>query len=140
MNTSSNEYGVNDNSYKAAGELLGLTQLVDDFYDNMSEFPESKIIRDMHPSDLTESRTKLAYFLSGWLGGPRLYSQHFGGMSIPASHKHLPVGESESEAWLHCMQKAIDVQPYEESFKVYLITQLRVPAERIRAVCTRNLS
>lgn len=139
MNTSSGEYGVGDNSYKAAGELAGITRLVDDFYDNMCTFSEAKKIRDMHPGDLTESRTKLAYFLSGWLGGPRIYATTFGSLSIPAAHQHLPVGKAESEAWLTCMQKALQSQPYEESFKVYLITQLRVPAERIRAVCARNL-
>jgi hemoglobin len=138
MNTNSRAYGVSDNSYKAAGELVGITRLVDDFYDNMSAFPEAKKIRDMHPSDLTESRTKLAYFLSGWLGGPRIYAATFGSLSIPSAHQHLPVGESESEAWLHCMQKALENQPYEEAFKVYLIAQLRVPAERIRAVCART--
>lgn len=139
MDANSNEYGVGDNSYKAAGELAGLTLLVDDFYTNMSTLPQAKRILAMHASDLSESRTKLTYFLSGWLGGPRLYSQHFGGISIPQSHKHLPIGEAESEAWLTCMQKAIRKQPYEEAFKVYLITQLRVPAERIRSVCASNL-
>ena len=139
MYTSSGEYGVSDNSYQAAGELAGITCLVDDFYDNMSTFPEAKIIRDMHPSDLTESRTKLAYFLSGWLGGPRIYAATFGSLRIPAAHQHFPVGKSESEAWLHCMQKALEIQPYEDAFKVYLITQLRVPAERIRTVCARNI-
>jgi len=34
-----------------------------------------------------------------------------------------------------CMKKAVDEQPYEESFKVYLIEQLRVPAERIFSAC-----
>lgn len=139
MSTNISKYGVGDNSYKAAGELMGLTVLVDDFYDNMSVFPEAKIIRDMHPVDLTESRTKLAYFLSGWLGGPRIYATTFGSLSIPAAHQHLPVGKDESEAWLYCMQKALEIQPYEEAFKVYLIMQLRVPAERIRAVCARNI-
>jgi hemoglobin len=139
MNTSSGEYGAGDNSYQAAGELVGITRLVDDFYDNMDLFPEAKIIRDMHPSDLTESRKKLVYFLSGWLGGPRIYAATFGSLSIPGAHQHLPVGKDESEAWLHCMQKALETQPYEEAFKMYLITQLRVPAERIRAVCARNI-
>ena len=140
MSTTISEYGVGDNSYKAAGELAGITCLVDDFYDNMSAFPEAKIIRDMHPADLTESRTKLAYFLSGWLGGPRIYATTFGSLSIPAAHQHLPVGEAESEAWLYCMQKALETQPYEEAFKAYLITQLRVPAERIRMVCAKHLN
>ena len=135
MSSKSCEYGVGDNSYKMAGELAGLTKLVDDFYDIMNALPESKNIRDMHPSDLTESRKKLVYFLSGWLGGPKLYSENFGKISIPSAHRHLSVGVEESEAWILCMQKAVENQPYEEPFKIYLIEQLRVPAERIRMAC-----
>ena len=56
--------------YQAAGELVGITRLVDEFYVNMDTLPEAEIIRNMHPHDLTESRKKLTYFLCGWLGGP----------------------------------------------------------------------
>jgi len=56
-----NEYGYgNDmNAYRAAGELAGITSLVDAFYSNMDGFPEARVIRNMHPEDLTESRKKL---------------------------------------------------------------------------------
>lgn len=128
------EYGVGDNSYKMAGELPGITALVNDFYRNMDVLSHSKTIRDMHPNDLSASGKKLAYFLSGWLGGPKLYSQHYGTINIPLAHKHLPIGTDESEAWLFCMHMAVEKQPYAASFKVYLLQQLRVPAERIRAV------
>ncbi|WP_299177556.1 group II truncated hemoglobin [uncultured Neptuniibacter sp.] len=137
MNTPSCEYGVNDNSYKMAGELAGLTQLVDDFYQIMDELPEAQTIRKMHPDDLTESRQKLAYFLSGWLGGPKLYSQNYGTIRIPHAHSHLPIVAEDSEMWILCMQKAVEKQPYEETFKVYLIEQLRVPAGRITQACRR---
>jgi hemoglobin len=134
MNNKSCDYGVGDNSYKMAGELSGITQLVDDFYTNMASFKESQKIRNMHPDDLSASRQKLSYFLSGWLGGPKLYAEHYGSINIPLAHKHFSVGIAESEAWLLCMQKAVDKQPYEASFKVYLMQQLRVPAERIVTV------
>ena len=136
MSPESSEYGVADNSYKAAGGLAGLTRLVDAFYDYMESLPEAKVVRSMHKPDLTESRTKLAYFLSGWLGGPKLYSEHFGSIAIPSAHRHLPIGHSEAEAWILCMQKAVAEQPFAEDFKVYLIKQLRVPAERIRLACS----
>ena len=135
MESEHNTYGVGDSSYKAAGELAGLTRLVDAFYDFMDSLPEVGKIREMHPVDLTESRKKLVYFLSGWLGGPRIYAQTFGQMSIPQAHQHLPLTQIESDMWILCMQKAVDEQPYAQSFKVYLIRQLRVPAQRIRAVC-----
>jgi hemoglobin len=88
----------------------------------------------MHSEDLTESRKKLSYFLSGWLGGPKIYSEHYGSITIPSAHKHLPIGHEEMEAWILCMQKALDEQPYEDSFKVYLIEQLRVPTKRISVI------
>ena len=128
-------YGKGANSYRAAGEIEGITRLVDDFYAIMDVLPEAKIIRAMHPQDLSESRKKLTYFLSGWLGGPRLYAQYFGGISIPGVHQHLAIGDTERDAWLFCMQKAIDVQDYQDSFKEYLIAQLKVPAERIKQTC-----
>ncbi len=126
------KYGDGDRSYKAAGELAGITRLVDAFYDNMERLPIARTIRQMHPMDLGESRRRLAFFLSGWLGGPRLYQEHYGGISIPSFHRHLPIGDSEKEAWLLCMQEAIAEQPYQDAFKKYLIEQLRVPAERIQ--------
>ena len=140
MSTAVPKYGDADTSYRAAGELEGITRLVNAFYDYMETLPEARRILAMHRPDLTESRTKLAYFLSGWLGGPRLYAEHFGSISIPMVHRHLPVGEEDRDAWMLCMQKAVADQPFDESFKVYLIEQLWVPAERIRSVCNAPVS
>jgi hemoglobin len=41
MSSDSPKYGVKDNSYKAAGELAGLTKLVDSFYDFIEALPEA---------------------------------------------------------------------------------------------------
>ncbi len=103
----------------------------------MDSLPEAEKIRSMHKSDLSDLRKRLTYFLCGWLGGPRLYSENFGSISIPGVHQHLSIGREEEEAWILCMQKAVDDQDYEPDFKVYLIKQLRVPAERVRIVCSR---
>jgi len=132
MSLRSCEYGVGDNSYTMAGGLSGITKLVNEFYNNMDVFSRSKKIRRMHANNLSESRKKLAYFLSGWLGGPKLYAESYGSINIPLAHKHLSVGIEESEAWLFCMQEAIEKQPFEEAFKIYLMAQLRIPAQRIR--------
>jgi hemoglobin len=120
--------------YQAAGGLEGITKLVDEFYANMDTLPEAETIRKMHPPNLTESRRKLIYFLSGWLGGPRLFQQHYGPISIPGAHMRFPIGYEERDAWLLCMQRAIAVQPYSDQFKDYLLAALSIPAERVRAV------
>jgi hemoglobin len=125
-------YGSEDATFKAAGEYEGIKQLVDDFYDIMSELNESKKIRDMHPSDLEVSRDKLTRFLCAWTGGPRLYKEKYGAISIPQVHAHLTIGSAEKSAWLLCMGKALARQGYPQELQDYMITQLAVPAERCR--------
>jgi len=133
MNTPSQPlFGVGDASYQAAGGSAGIERLVADFYRIMDESEAAQGVRSMYPEDLTLAREKLAAFLSGWLGGPRRYAEKFGSISIPQFHTRWPVGEAERDAWLDCMQRAIALQPYSPAFADYLLTQLRVPAERIR--------
>ncbi len=124
-------YGDGDTSYRAAGGSEGIRQLVDDFYDFMATIPEAADILAMHPSDLQLSRDKLSCFLCGWLGGPRLYAECYGDISIPAVHMHLNIGPAERDAWLLCMRQAIEKQDYHPHFKVYLYEQLCIPAFRV---------
>jgi len=126
-------YGFSDNSFQAAGGADGIRQLVDDFYLEMDALSEAAIIRKMHKPDLTLSRDKLTLFLCGWMGGPRNYQEKYGSINIPRSHAHLPIGEAERDAWLLCMERAIAKQNYSAGFSVYLLEQLRIPAERIFA-------
>ncbi|WP_062064569.1 group II truncated hemoglobin [Cellvibrio sp. OA-2007] len=124
-------YGFSDTSFQAAGGIEGIRQLVDDFYLEMGTLPEAKIIREMHKTDLTESRDKLTLFLCGWMGGPSIYREKYGNINIPRDHAHLAIGEAERDAWLLCMERAIAKQNYSVEFATYLLGQLRIPAERI---------
>lgn len=134
MSTQAPLYGTQDASYQAAGGIEGLRRLVDDFYRIMDTWEPAQTIRRMHADDLSMPRDKLACFLSGWLGGPKLFQERYGQISIPMFHTSWPIGEAERDAWLGCMAQAIDLQPYVPEFKEYLLRQLRVPAERIVSV------
>lgn len=68
--------------------------------------------------------------MSGWLGGPRLFAEKYGSISIPAFHAQWPIDQALAESWLSCMAGAIALQGYAPAFADYLLTQLRVPAER----------
>lgn len=132
-------YGTADASYQAAGGIEGIRRLVDDFYDVMERWEAAQTIRGMHAEDLGVARDKLACFLSGWLGGPKLFQERYGSISIPSFHASWPIGEAERDAWLGCMAQAIEMQPYTPEFKEYLLRQLRVPAERIVKVQQRHV-
>ncbi len=124
-------FGTADASFIAAGGELGIVRLVTDFYRIMDEHEGAACVRRLYPDDLGESRERLAAFLCGWLGGPRRYAERYGSINIPQFHSGWMVGEAEREAWLDCMALAIARQPYTADFASYLLTQLRIPAERI---------
>jgi len=77
------KYGFEDTTYKAIGGHEGLVALVEDFYEAMDTLPEAKRIRAMHPEDLTMAKDKLVYFLSGWMGGPRITVKNMGVSVFP---------------------------------------------------------
>jgi hemoglobin len=124
-------YGVGDASYQAAGGIEGLKLLCADFYRLMDERTEAADLRGLHAESLTLAQDKLTCFLSGWLGGPRLFSEKYGSISLPAFHARWPIDDNLSAQWLNCMAQAIALQPYTPEFAEYLLTQLRVPAQRI---------
>ncbi len=131
-------YGTNDATFAAAGGATGIRRLVDAFYDIMATDAEYEKILKWHPTDLEESRDRLARFLCGWMGGPNEYEEKYGTISIPGAHSHLAVTERERDMWLGCMRQAMDAQSYPEDFKEYLMKQLAIPAERVRQVCEIN--
>lgn len=128
-------YGEGSTSFEAAGGEIGIRTLVDAFYARMGNDPRFTVIYEMHPDDKTISRDKLGRFLCGWLGGPRLYNEKYGPISIPAAHQHLPITAVERDQWLACMAEAVAEQPFDPAFKTYLIEQLAVPAEAVRRRC-----
>lgn len=106
-------------------ELLGgagvVRWLTDRFYDIMDSDPAVKVLRDMHPADLAESRDKLYMFLSGWLGGPPLYMDKYGHPRLRARHMPFPVDEAARDQWMYCMKKAVAELVCEEELKHKLL-------------------
>ena len=94
-------------AYELIGGELRLRELVDRFYDRMDLDPSFKLIRDMHPVDLSSSRDKLFWFLSGWMGGPDLFVERFGHPKLRARHLPFSIGTPERDQWLTCMAHAL---------------------------------
>lgn len=96
--------------YQHLGGEAGVRRLVDRFYQLMTELPQARQIRAMHPTDLSQAKERLFMFLSGWLGGPPLYEERFGHPRLRRSHLEFPIDESARDAWLDCMTQALAEQ------------------------------
>ena len=128
-------YGTGDASFQAAGGEAGIRRLVDAFFDRMGSDERFATIYAMHPEQEDVSRDKLARFLCGWLGGPKLYHEKYGAIGIPRVHAHLAIATAERDQWLTCMAESVELQPFAADFKEYLMEQLFVPAEAVRRRC-----
>lgn len=106
--------------YELAGGEEGLRRLVARFYAIMDSAPEAAGIRAMHGADLGPVSNSLFEYLSGWLGGPPLYSDRTGTVCLSAPHKPFAIGEDERDQWLFCMRQAmIDVGLPEETRRLF---------------------
>lgn len=127
-------YGQGDATLQAVGGGAALRRLVEVFYRIMDEAPYAQEIRAMHPANLEQSIDKLARFLSGWMGGPRLYQEKYGAIRIPHAHTPWKIEQRHAEAWLQCMADALQELEYPQTLQEYLLTELARPAQRIVAV------
>jgi hemoglobin len=93
--------------YDFIGGESAIQSLVDRFYFYMDILPEAQGIRAMHQTDLATAKDKLFKFLSGWLGGPNLYTEEFGHPMLRMRHFPFKIGESERDQWMLCMNKAL---------------------------------
>ena len=84
-----------------------IREIVEAFYDVMERDEKAKTIRLMHPEDLTSSREKLFMFLTGWTGGPQLYTDRYGHPFLRRRHLPFKIGEEERDQWIYCMTKGM---------------------------------
>ena len=94
--------------YEAIGGIDKVDKLVDRFYDLMALEPQFAELQAIHPPDSTSSREKLKFFLTGWMGGPDIYSPKYGHPMLRARHLHFKIGILERNQWLACMYRALE--------------------------------
>ena len=118
--------------YQMIGGDTKLHALIDRFYDLMDSVPEYYVIRKLHPVDLSGSREKLCMFLSGWLGGPQLYTDKFGHPMLRARHLPFAIGIAERDAWMACMKQATESVIADDKLRAWLLEQLFKTADWMR--------
>ncbi len=106
--------------------------LVDRFYDLMELEPAYAVLRALHPPTLEDSRNKLFWFLSGWLGGPDLFIERFGHPRLRARHSPYAIGVNERNQWLACMLQAMEDVGIAEAMQERLMQSLYQTADWMR--------
>lgn len=114
------------------GGEAGVRLLVDRFYHLMDSDPEAAGIRALHPPDLAGSREKLWLFLVGWLGGPPLYVERHGHPRLRARHLPFPIGDAERDAWMRCMNQALDEHSMPDMLREQMRERLGSVADHMR--------
>lgn len=118
--------------YRLLGGDAGVRRLADRFYDIMDADPAAVTIRALHPVDLGHSREKLFEYLSGWLGGPRLYEAKYGHPHLRMRHMPFHIGERERDEWMYCMARAMADTGVEENLRAVLTEAFFKTADFLR--------
>ncbi len=110
--------------YELVGRQEGLRNLVETFYDIVEFEPEGRALHVLHlrGHGVAHSRVEQLNFLSGFLGGPRLYTQKWGHSNVREMHEHVEINAEAKDAWLRCMVMAIDRVGLPGDVKVRLMT------------------
>ena len=123
--------------YTLLGGTAKVNALVETFYDLMSELepalaqlhactPDGKVNRG--------SRDRFALFLVGWLGGPDDYVQQHGHPRLRMRHNRVAVTVAMRDAWLRCMQAALDKHGITGEVRAFLDGRFAEVADFMRNV------
>jgi hemoglobin len=92
--------------YDQLGGEEMLRRLVARFYALMDSLPEAAACRAAHPPSMARAEEKLFEYLTGWLGGPPLYTDKYGHPRLRRRHFVAPIGVEEVKGWLLCFHQA----------------------------------
>ena len=93
--------------YDLLGGEAGVKALVSSFYRHMQSESEFEDLLEIHP-DLDRAEERLFWFLSGWFGGPELFTEKVGAPMLRRRHMGFTVDTKAADDWVACMDKALD--------------------------------
>ncbi|SDJ86842.1 globin [Sediminibacillus albus] len=114
--------------YEAIGGRVKIERLVQAFYKRVAKHPE---LIPIFPDDLTETARKQEQFLTQLFGGPALYSEEHGHPMLRRRHLPFPITPSRKNAWLECMNQALDEAEVDEPYRSAIFERLTMTAEHM---------
>jgi hemoglobin len=118
--------------YELIGGDARVRELVDRFYDLMDFEPAYRELRAVHGNTLESAREKLYQFLSGWLGGPPLYTDKYGHPMLRARHLPFAIGDLERDQWMACMRQAMEEIEVPQGLRMGLTQAFKKTADWMR--------
>ncbi len=106
------------------------------FYDHMDAHEPALVA--VHRRDEGEARVapivreRFTAFLIEWLGGPADYSRANGHPRLRMRHGHVAVDIAMRDAWLRCMNAALDDPSVNEDVRAYLQRRFAEVADFLR--------
>ncbi|MFC6092097.1 globin [Saccharothrix sp. BKS2] len=95
-----------ENFYEAVGGYDTFHRIVKRFYEEVATDP---ILRPLYPEeDLGPAEERFRLFLMQYWGGPHTYSDTRGHPRLRMRHAPYVIGPVERDAWLRCMEIAVD--------------------------------
>ena len=96
--------------YEIIGGEAGARAIANRFYDIMATDEYAKPLYDMHPLPLDRIRQVFFEFLSGWLGGPNLFTEKHGQPMLRKRHMPFTINKDLRDQWMYCMNKTLDIE------------------------------
>lgn len=114
--------------YQAIGGEETIQRLVDAFYKRVAKHPD---LIPIFPEDLTEVARKQKQFLTQFFGGPPLYQMEHGHPMMRRRHLPFPITPTRRDAWLDCMEEALEEAEIEEPFRSVIFERLTLTANHM---------
>lgn len=112
-----------DSPFQRIGGREATLALAEAFYDAMEAHEPA--LAKLHPLDehgriTRTARDRFALFLVGWLGGPQDYMAKHGHPRLRMRHARVPVNDAMRDAWLRCMQHAMNARNIDGDVRAFL--------------------
>ncbi|MUV36510.1 Group 2 truncated hemoglobin YjbI [Lentibacillus sp. JNUCC-1] len=114
--------------YEAIGGADTIDRLVTAFYKRVGKHP---LLTPIFPDDLTETARKQRLFLTQFFGGPRLYTEERGHPMMRRRHLPFPITPVRRDAWLACMDAALNEAEIQEPYRTAIFDKLTMTANHM---------
>jgi hemoglobin len=111
--------------FEAIGGAETVRRIVEAFYPKVQEHP---LLGPLFPENIDPVKEKQVLFLTQFFGGPPLFSQQYGHPMMRARHMPFEITPQRADAWLNCMERALEEVGMPPELKKIMLARLQGPA------------